>query len=278
MPAPAPLQNWIVNGDFRHGLTSWVITSDINYTVYDRVLNVFRMNTSKEGVIRQDMSFNAAPGQALEASFLAGNTSANPKSIRVYLTSAAGGLNGAVMCTYTIAANTPLTPYRLIGPVGAGWSGQGVALQIFMDTADNQRVLLLDDVAVRQHMSAVVPATDCAWNGLLSAQGVTGMAISAPVQLPGIPDGLGTLPPPMGYQPTGTVALTPAPTLVPPTATGTPVTLPTASPTLAPTLVAPTAIPPTAAPTLILPTATLVPAVPTVDPAAPTAIPATPAA
>ncbi len=260
---PSPLPNRVTNWDFSNGLANWIFTSDLNRTVSGGVLNVYRMNASSWGGINQGLGFNASPGQALEASWLMGNSSSNSKSVRIYLNSGTGGFGGSVVCTYTVPANIPLTTYRMIGPVGLAWTGQGVTLQIINYTADNQPSLLLDDVAVRYHTGVSVPSTNCAWNGVLDASAFqNGLIVATAMQLPGIPDGLGTLPPPMGV----TLTATPTPTDVVETATA------TAPPESTATVVPPT---PTASP---MPTNTA-PPVPTATATAtalPTEAPTTP--
>jgi hypothetical protein len=231
-----------------------VFQADINRAVTNGVLNVYRMNTSSWGGITQNMSFNAATGQALEASWRMGNSSATAKTVRLYLNSATGGFTGSLTCLYTVPANTPLTQYRLIGPVGSGWSGTGVAFQIVFQTADNQAALQVDDVIVRHYTTNPgVSATNCAWNGVLGVSQAEGMIVGTPMQLPGIPDGLVPLPPPMGVVPTPTLSPSPAPSLPP---------LPTASlePTLTPTFEPPTDASPTVTPTAAAPTAESTPA------------------
>ena len=159
---PTPIPNRIINGTFSNGLANWSFTSDISRVVTNGVLNAYRMNASSWGGITQNMSFNAAVGQALEARFLMGNSSGVAKQIRIYLNSRTGGFNGSVTCLYLIPANTPLTQYRLIGPVGAGWTGTGVAFQIVVNSADNAAALLVDDVEVRQYTNTSLTETNCA--------------------------------------------------------------------------------------------------------------------
>ena len=159
---PTPIPNRIINGTFSNGLANWSFTSDISRVVTNGVLNAYRMNASSWGGITQNMSFNAAVGQALEARFLMGNSSGVAKQIRIYLNSRTGGFNGSVTCLYLIPANTPLTQYRLIGPVGAGWTGTGVAFQIVVNSADNAAAMLVDDVEVRQYTNTSLTETNCA--------------------------------------------------------------------------------------------------------------------
>ena len=156
-----PPPNRIVNGDFNNGLNNWVFASNISKTVTNGVLNAYRVGNG-DGGIAQIMSFNASVGQALEARLLIGNSGNVSKSVRVTLSSANVSSPGAVTCLYTIPANTPLTAYHLIGPVGTGWTGTGVVFQIVINTIENKpSYLLVDNVEVRQHMSTGLTATNC---------------------------------------------------------------------------------------------------------------------
>ena len=156
-----PPPNRIVNGDFNNGLNNWVVASNIGKTVTNGVLNAYRVGNG-DGGIAQIMSFNASVGQALEARLLIGNSGNVSKSVRVTLSSANVSSPGAVTCLYTIPANTPLTAYHLIGPVGTGWTGTGVVFQIVINTIENKpSYLLVDNVEVRQHMSTGLTATNC---------------------------------------------------------------------------------------------------------------------
>ena len=159
---PTPPPNRIINGDFSNGLHNWVFASNISKTVTNGVLNAYRAGSTGEASISQTMSFNASVGQALEASLLMGNSGNVSKSVRITLRSATVSSPGAVTCLYTIPANTPLTTYHLIGPVGTGWTGTGVVFQIVINTIENKpSYLLVDNVEVRQHTSTSLTETDC---------------------------------------------------------------------------------------------------------------------
>jgi hypothetical protein len=204
------------------------------------------------------MAFNVAPSsQALEASFLMGNSSGVAKPVIVYLNSRTGGFAGSVSCPYVVPANTPLTAYRLIGPVGTGWTGTGVAFQIVFQAADNASALLLDDVIVRHHTGTNV-SLNCTWNGVLpGASGLSeqGVIVMQSEQLPGLPDGWVPLPPPM-------VTVTPEPPA--PTLEATPEPAPTETPL--PVTPEPTLVPVT--PELTVPPPTETPAPETTESAA----------
>ena len=160
-----PPPDQVRNGDFSNGLTNWTFTSDVSRTVTNGVLNAYRTNTTSWGGITSNLTFNTRNGHTLEASLQLGNSSSTPKSVIVYLNSATGGFTGSLACPYTIPANTPLTTYRFIGPVGSGWTGTGVAVQIVFQTADNRPSLLVDNVKVYQYFTVTVPSLNCNLSG-----------------------------------------------------------------------------------------------------------------
>ena len=119
-----------------------------------------------------------------------------------------------------------------------------MSLKVVIDSIDNAPSLLLDDVEVRHYPAGGVAATNCAWNGVFGGEAVgQGLIVATAAQLPGIPDGLVPLPPPLEMNPTVTAQATvttaplPEPSLTPlPSATVEPTeALPVPSVTPAPT-------------------------------------------
>ncbi len=232
-PRSVPV-NLLENGDFTRDLWRWQLSRDVTGTVVSGTLNVYRTSTNRDGTISQDMSYPVGPGQAVELGLWVANTSGVPKTVRVAL-SPAGSTSGQVECMYVIEPNTPLTEYRILGQTGLGWSGNRTTFVVTLVEADNQPNLLLDSAVVRHHIGLNVAALDCVWNGVLptDASGfISGTLLGTAIQLPGIPEGLGTLPPPITSTPAAT-ADAPYPTaIVEPTIRAT--EFPTATPSLSP--------------------------------------------
>jgi mannan endo-1,4-beta-mannosidase len=158
-PTPTVVQpvNYINNGAFNSGMTSWVAYGQINSRVTSGVLEMMRPPGSPEAVIIQNTGRSIPTNTGLEARFDIGNSS--PIRKRVTLLIHDGDFTDLQACTYWIPPHSPLRTYRVLGATTEAWTAAHVS--IYASSADNTGWLQVDNVSLAPNASAVTTQTTC---------------------------------------------------------------------------------------------------------------------
>ncbi len=156
-PSPPPANtNLVVNGDFSAGFASWNRWNAIS-AITSGVMEIARQTGTPHGGFVQTINQPIPINAPMELTLQMGNSSAQPKSITLYLNTPDFSISQS--CTFVVPANTPLQTYTLRTLMPAALSS--FSLTGGINTADSLMALRVDNLNLQYKPALSISGTEC---------------------------------------------------------------------------------------------------------------------
>lgn len=121
-------QNYLPNFDFTYGNLFWTFEGAINANFVGGVLQMTRTNTASTARLSQVARVDILPSETMNLTVQLGNSSTAAKNVQIGVYNAALGGSGAVICSFSVPASSPLQTYTLRGRGTSAWPLVGLSL------------------------------------------------------------------------------------------------------------------------------------------------------
>ena len=158
--------DWIVNGDFANGASSWLlfeVPDIVHNSAANGVFEYHKANptstTSKQAVIFQNTGRTVAAGTPLGAQFDIGNSDTVRKRITVLILDA--DFSDLSVCTFYLGPNAPLRTFQMKAHPTKAWTNAALYFYAASPGGGPSARYLLDNVSLRPDPVALPDRTNC---------------------------------------------------------------------------------------------------------------------
>ncbi len=152
-----PLPNWIINGDFANGFTSWFTWDGADVQMPGQWVEMRRLPGTTSALIAQNTGVSIPANTGLQAQIEMGNTSGVRKRVGVFLHRA--DWQDFAVCSFWLEPFAPPALYTMTTVTLLPWTG--THLSIYLSPDDGIGWLHIDNVSLHPLMEPVNLATLC---------------------------------------------------------------------------------------------------------------------